>query len=374
MSAGKAIFNPEVPSPGARILESFFADFCHYAVAMKCFVTGASGFIGANLVHELVGQGHEVRALLRPGSDLRGLRGLMESQYTSVAGDINAPDTLKAGLAGCDWCFHVAASYHLWLRDYAPMYAANVEGTRNVLSAAGGAGCSRIVYTSTVGCIGLPRGVNGVVVPTDETTPVNEAQMSNHYKISKWRAERVALDLAGKGLPIVIVNPSAPVGPRDVKPTPTGQVIVDFLNRAMPAYLDTGLNWVHVRDVAVGHILAAQKGRVGERYILGNAEGNWTMAKAFEVLQEISGVPRPKMRVPYGVALLAAHADEVISKLSGKAPKAPLAGVRMAKYKMFFNPQKAVVELGLPQTTPRTALADAAEWFRQNGYVNTSKN
>ncbi|MGN6555752.1 MAG: NAD-dependent epimerase/dehydratase family protein, partial [Verrucomicrobiota bacterium] len=233
----------------------------------------------------------------------------------------------------------------------------------------GAAGCSRIVYTSTVGCIGLPKVVNGEVIPTDETTPVTVAQMSNHYKRSKWQAEEVALSLARKGLPIVIVNPSAPIGPRDVKPTPTGQVIVDFLNRKMPAYIDTGLNWVHVRDVAVGHLLAAEKGRIGERYILGNAEGNWTMKTALGVLEEITGIPAPKIQVPYAVALAAAHVDEAISGLTGKAPKAPLAGVRMAKYKMFFNPTRAIRELGLPQTPPRQALADAVQWFQQNGYV-----
>lgn len=333
---------------------------------MKCFVTGASGFIGANLVHELNARGHSVKALLRPNADLRGLTG---AEFERVAGDVSDKAALAAAMRGCDWCFHVAASYHLWLRDYAPMYAANVAGTRHVLEAAAEAGCARIVYTSTVGCIGLPRAVNGGVKPTDESTPVAESQMSNHYKLSKWRAELVACELAAKGLPIVIVNPSAPVGPRDVKPTPTGKVIVDFLNREMPAYLDTGLNWVHVRDVAVGHILAAERGRVGERYILGHAEGNWTMKQALDVLEEITHLPAPKFRVPYPVALTAAHVDEMISNFSGKPPKAPLAGVRMAKYKMFFDPAKAVRELGLPQTPPKQALADAVEWFRKHGYV-----
>lgn len=333
---------------------------------MKCFVTGASGFIGANLVHELNARGHSVKALLRPNADVRGLAG---AEFERVSGDVSNRAALVTVMRGCDWCFHVAASYHLWLSDYAPMYAANVDGTRNVIEAAAEAGCSRIVYTSTVGCIGLPRAVNGVLTPTDESTPVFEAQISNHYKLSKWRAEVVACELVGKGLPIIIVNPSAPVGPRDVKPTPTGKVIVDFLNREMPAYLDTGLNWVHVRDVAIGHIFAAERGRIGERYILGNVEGNWTMKEALDVLAEITGLPAPRFRVPYAVALAAAHVDETISKFTGKAPKAPLAGVRMAKYKMFFNPAKAVGELGLPQTSPKQALADAVEWFRANNYV-----
>ena len=333
---------------------------------MNCFVTGASGFIGANLVHELNARGHRVKALLRPNADLRGLK---DAAFERVNGDVSDRAALERALRGCDWCFHVAASYHLWLRDYAPMYAANVEGTRNVIEAATAAGCSRIVYTSTVGCIGLPKESNGVITPTDESAPVSEAQMSNHYKLSKWKAEVVARELAAKGAPVVIVNPSAPVGPRDVKPTPTGQVIVDFLNRAMPAYLDTGLNWVHVRDVATGHILAAEKGRAGERYILGHEQGNWTMKEALDLLAEITGVPAPGFRVPYWVALSAARVNEVFANLTGKPPKAPVAGVRMAKYKMFFSPAKAVRELGLPQTPPREALSDAVEWFRKNGCV-----
>ena len=228
---------------------------------------------------------------------------------------------------GCEWCFHVAASYHLWLRDYRPMYAANVEGTRNVIEAAAAAGCERIVYTSTVGCIGLPEPVGGRVTPADEARPTREGQMVNHYKRSKWQAEQLAMRLAREGLPVIIVNPSAPVGPRDVKPTPTGQVIVDFLNRRMPAYLDTGLNWVHVRDVAIGHILAAKNGCVGERYILGNAEGNWTMKEAFAVLEEITGIRAPRVRIPYAVALGAAYLNEALFVLH-RPPAQGAAGGR----------------------------------------------
>jgi dihydroflavonol-4-reductase len=335
---------------------------------MNCFVTGASGFIGANLVHELVARGHRVKALFRPGGNLRELKG---ADFERSEGDLSDRVALAKGMRGCEWCFHAAASYHLWLPDYAPMYAANVDGTRNVLEAAAEAGCSRIVYTSTVGCIGLPNSENGVVTPTDETTPVSEEEMYTDYKLSKWKAELIARELAAKGVPVVMVNPSAPVGPRDVKPTPTGRIILDFLNRRMPAFVDTGLNWVHVHDVAVGHILAAEKGRVGERYILGNAKGNWTMIEALEVLAEISGVPAPKIQIPYIVALAAAHTGEILSNLTGKPPRAPLAGVRMAKHKMFFNPAKAIRELGLPQTPPKQALEDAVEWFRANDYVKT---
>jgi dihydroflavonol-4-reductase len=333
---------------------------------MNCFVTGASGFIGANLVHELAARGHRVKALLRPGSNLRGLEG---AQFERVEGDLGDMARLRAVMRGCQWCFHMAASYHLWLRDYRPMYAANVEGTRNVIEAAGGADCAAIVYTSTVGCIGLPNRAHGQVIPSDETTPVSEGQMSNHYKLSKWRGEQEALRLARQGLPVIIVNPSTPIGPRDAKPTPTGQIIVDFLNRKLPAYLETGLNWVHVRDVAIGHILAAEKGGIGQRYILGSAQGNWSLKEAFAVLEEVAGVPAPKLRMPYFGALAAARVSETISALTGKAPRAPLAGVRMARHKMFFNPAKAIRELGLPQTPPREAMAEAVEWFRQNGYV-----
>lgn len=333
---------------------------------MKCLVTGASGFIGSNLVHELVARGHRVKAFVRPTSNLRGLDG---ADCERVLGDVREASQVESAMRGCDWCFHLAASYHLWLRDYSAMYETNVAGTRTVLAAAARVGCSRIVHTSTVGCIGLPHRCNGTVIPSDEVAPVSESQMSNHYKRSKWQAEQVALELAREGLPVIIVNPSAPVGPRDVKPTPTGRVILDFLNRKLPAYLDTGLNWTHVRDVAVGHILAAEKGRVGERYILGSADGNWTMIETLKVLADITGLAAPKLRVPYRVALFAAHIEEWLARFTGRPPKAPLAGVRMARHKMFFSPQKAVHELGLPQTPPRQAMVDAVEWFQSNDYI-----
>jgi len=334
---------------------------------MKCFVTGASGFVGSNLVHQLVARGHEVKALLRPGADVRGLAG---AAYERVNGDILDSAALEQGLKGCDWCFHVAASYQLWMRDYRPMYEANVTGTRKVLEAAGRARCQRIVYTSTVGCIGLPKEQNGQFTPTTELDLIAPTQLTNDYKKSKYQAEMVALDLfREKKLPIVIVNPSAPVGPRDVKPTPTGQVIVDFLNRRLPAYLETGLNWVHVRDVAEGHILAAEKGRLGERYILGHAESNWTMQQTLACLEELSGLPATRFKIPYGFAYGVALANELVSSVTGQPPRAPIAGVRMARYKMWFNPQKAIRELGLPQTPPKEAFTDAIEWFRANGYV-----
>jgi dihydroflavonol-4-reductase len=282
---------------------------------MKCFVTGASGFVGSNLVHELVARGHRVRALLRPGADERGLLGL---KYDKVAGDILDRKVLEEGMDGCDWCFHVAATYALWMRDYKPMYASNVEGTRTVLEAAGKMGCRKIVYTSTVGCIGLPKEVKGQWTPSTEADVIAPEQLSNDYKKSKFQGEAVAYELfRKKALPIIIVNPSAPVGPGDVKPTPTGQLIVDYLNRRMPAYVETGLNWVHVRDVAIGHILAAERGRFGERYILGNADGNWTMAQTFAILQELTGIPAPKHKIPHWFAMKVAEANELISAVTG---------------------------------------------------------
>ena len=335
---------------------------------MKCFVTGASGFIGSNLVHELLARKHRVKALVRPESDLRGLA---DVQVEYVTGDLSDRQFLRREIDGCDWCFHCAASYHLWLPDYKPMYLANVEGTFNVIEAAGHTSCQRIVYTSTVGCVGLPKEVNGQIVPSTEADTITNENLTNDYKRSKWEAELVAAKFARDGLPVIIVNPSAPVGPRDAKPTPTGQIIVAFLNREMPAYLETGLNWVHVRDVAAGHILAAEKGTIGERYILGNKDGNWTMEETLRALEEITGVPAPKMKIPHWVAMAAAHVDEGTSFFTRKPPKAPVAGVRMAKYKMWFNPAKAIRELGLPQTPPKQAFADAVEWFRKNGYVKS---
>lgn len=333
---------------------------------MKCFVTGASGFIGSNLVHELLARGHRVKALLRPGTEERGLLG---QKFERVPGNLLDRQLLEREIAGCDWCFHLAACYHLWMRDYRPMYAVNVEGTRNVLEAAGKAGCQKIVYTSTVGCIGLPAD-NGHIEPATEADTTSPDQLTGHYKRSKFQAEAVAMELFRKqGLPIVIVNPSAPVGPGDVKPTPTGQIIVDFLNRRLPAYLDTGLNWVHVRDVAIGHILAAEKGINGQRYILGHQDGNWTMQQTLNALGKITGLPAPTRQIPYWLALGFAELSEGAAFFTGRAPQATLAGVRMARHKMWFDPGKAIRELGLPQTPPAQAFTDAVTWFRANGYV-----
>jgi dihydroflavonol-4-reductase len=334
---------------------------------MKCFVTGASGFVGSNLVQELLARGHRVKALLRPGTSSPAAE---SPAYEIVTGDLLDRRLLDQALAGCDWCFHVAASYHLWMRDYAPMYAVNVQGTRNIIEAAGLAGCQRIVYTSTVGCIRVPKPTNGTIVPATEADTASPEALSNDYKRSKFQAETVALELfQTRQFPVIIVNPSAPIGPGDAKPTPTGQIIVDFLNGRLPAYLDTGLNWVHVRDVAVGHILAAEKGVLGQRYILGHQEGNWTMQQTLETLARLTGQSAPRWKLPYWLALRIAEVSEGIAFFTGKAPQATLAGVRMAKHKMWFNPAKAIRELGLPQTPPEQAFADAIAWFRAHGYV-----
>jgi dihydroflavonol-4-reductase len=334
---------------------------------MKCFVTGASGFIGSNLVQELLARGHHVKALLRPDADVGGLADL---KIERVGGDILDREVLARELAGCDWCFHVAGIYQLWRRNYAHMYEVNVEGTRRVIEAAGRAACQKIIHTSTVGCIALPRLEAGKIIPATEAEPVTEEQMTSDYKRSKFYAEAVAMELFHqKGLPVIIVNPSAPVGPEDRKPTPTGQIIVDFLNRKLPAYLDTGLNWVHVRDVAVGHILAAEHGQLGERYILGHQAGNWTMQQTLVELEKITGIPAPRVQIPYWLAMRFAEVSEGFAWITGKPPRAPLAGVRMARHKMWFDPGKAIRALGLPQTPPQQAFADAVQWYRANGYV-----
>ena len=327
---------------------------------MKAFVSGATGFIGASIVRELLKDGHEVRALARPGANRKNITGLSLEIWE---GDLLAPESLAAGVAGCDLLFHAAADYRLWTRDPAAMYAANVEGTRALLEAALKGGVRRVVYTSSVGTLGNP----GDGTPGDESTPVTFADMVGDYKKSKFLAERVAEEFLGRGLPLVIVNTSTPIGWRDIKPTPTGKIIVDILNRKMPAYLDTGLNLIDVEACARGHILAAEKGRVGEKYILGAQ--NLTLREIFMLLEEISGAPAPKVRLPYTPILAAAHVNEFLSRITGREPLIPLNGVLMARKFMFFDSSKAIRELGLPQTPVTEALAKAVEWFRANGYV-----
>lgn len=328
---------------------------------MKAFVTGATGFIGASIVRELLKDGIAVRALVRPGSDLRNLEGLpVEVQQ----GDLLDRTSLENGCDGCDWVFHAAADYRLWTRTPHSMYRANVEGTRNLLEAALASGAERVIYTSSVGTLGNP----GDGTPGDEQTPVTLRDMAGDYKKSKFLAEREAEKFVDRGLPLVIVNPSTPVGPQDIKPTPTGKIIVDFLNGNMPAYLDTGLNLIAVEDCARGHILAAQKGQIGSKYILGNR--NLTLREIFAMLERITGQPAPKVRLPYWPILLAAYANEGIARITGREPLIPLAGVQMARKFMYFDSSRAVNELGLPQTSVESALGRAVDWFMANGYLN----
>jgi dihydroflavonol-4-reductase len=327
---------------------------------MKTFITGATGFIGASIVRELLKDGREVRALVRKGSETSNLTGLDVEFWQ---GDLRDPAGLGQGLKGCDVLYHAAADYRLWTRDPAEMYRINVDGTVAILEAALNNGLSRVVYTSSVGTLGNP----GDGTPGNEDTPVSLGDMVGHYKKSKFLAEREAERFVARGLPLVIVNPSTPVGPLDIKPTPTGRIIVDFLNRRMPAFLDTGLNIIAVEDCAKGHVLAEQRGVVGRKYVLGNA--NLTLREIFAILAEITGLPAPKVRLPYLPILLAAYINEGFSKITGREPLIPLAGVQMAAKFMYFDPSRAVRELGLPQTPVREALQRAVEWFRQNGYV-----
>jgi dihydroflavonol-4-reductase len=329
---------------------------------MRVLVTGATGFVGGAVARALLQAGREVRLLVRPTADRRNIRELAVEVYH---GDVTDLDSLRHATAGCEQVYHVAALYKLWVRRKRDIYESNVTGTENVCIAAREHGVKKLVYTSSVATLGLPRGGS----PGDEETPVSLKDMVGHYKRSKYLAEQVALKYAKEGLPVVIVNPSTPVGEADVKPTPTGKIIVDFLNGKMPAYVDTGLNLIDVEDVAAGHLLAAEKGRVGGKYILGNE--NLTLQQILLLLSELTGQPAPRFKVPYLMALSVAYVDAAIARLiPGREPFVPPVGVKLSKKKMFFNPGKAVRELGLPQTPVREALRKAIAWFCQNGYVN----
>jgi dihydroflavonol-4-reductase len=333
---------------------------------MDALVTGGTGFVGANLARALVATGATVRVLARPGADRRALQGV---KVEIVEGDLLDAASLARACVGVDTVYHVAADYRLWVPDPAVLHRVNVDGTRAMLEAAGSAGARRVVYTSTVGALGIPK--DGA--PGTEDTPVSLTDMVGAYKVSKFLAEQAALEFARRGLPVIVVNPSAPIGPWDVKPTPTGQMIVDFMSGKMFATLDTGLNLVHVRDVAQGHVLAAQRGKVGERYILGAARGNISLAEIGRLLSEITGRRPPRVRVPYAVAWCGAACMETVARLTGGAPKVPLTAVRMAKKHMYFSPAKAIRELGLPQTDVRVALREAVEWFAAHGYARLAK-
>ncbi len=329
------------------------------AIMPIAFITGATGFVGYHVAAGLVRKGWSLRALCRKPpaqhGDLPGVEWLI--------GDIRDSGRVKSAMLGAEAVFHVAADYRLWAPDPREVYESNVTGTVNVMQAALESRVGRVVHTSTVGALGLvPDGT-----PADENTPVCLDDMVGHYKRSKFLAEREAEKFLENGLPLVFVHPSTPVGPRDHKPTPTGKIIVDFLNKKMPAYLDTGLNLVDVRDVAEGHTLALERGKIGEKYILGNR--NQTLAEIFSMLEEISGTPAPRVKLPYTPILWLAGTLHLVSLLTRRQPLIPYEGVKMAAKRMFFDPSKAIRELGLPQTPVETALSDAVEWFRQNGYV-----
>ncbi len=313
-------------------------------------VTGASGFLGWHVARVAIERGCAVRALVRPGSRV------VELPVESVTGDLRDPASLERAASGCGIVFHVAGDYRLWSRNPRELYDSNVEGTRNLLQTARAAGVERIVYTSTVGTIGIPRGGLG-----DETTPASLDDMSGDYKRSKFLAEQVALEFARAGMDIVIVNPTAPMGDHDFKPTPTGQIVLDFLNGAMPAYIDTGLNVVDVRDAAEGHWLACQRGRSGERYILGSE--NLTLAEILRQLAAIAHRAPPRVRLPYFVAWCAGACGTAWAKLSGSPPRVSLEAVRLARTKMWVTHAKAARELGYRPGPAVQALGRAVEWF-----------
>ncbi len=320
-------------------------------------VTGATGFVGWHVARKLLDRGQRVRILARDPARIRELDGVEPAR-----GDLRDPDSLARAIEGCGLVFHVAADYRLWTREPDEMFRSNVDGTRNLLAAAKSAGVERVVYTSTVGCIGMPND-GGLC---DERSPVAIEEMTGPYKRSKFLAEKVAMEFAEGGLDVVVVNPTAPVGDHDFKPTPTGKIVVDFVRGKMPAFLDTGLNVVDVRDVAEGHLQAAERGKTGERYILGSE--NLTLQRIFAILAEIEGKPAPKMRVPYAVAYAAGVASTAWAGITGREPLAPLDGVRMAKKKMWVRHEKASRELGFAPGPAPAALRRAVEWFRANGY------
>ena len=328
---------------------------------MRAFITGATGFIGYHVAKRLKAESYDVRALVR---DTGAASALTALGIEPVQGDVRDPVSIGNAMRGCSQAYHIAADYRLWVPDPETMYEINVTGTRNVMACALEQGVDKIVYTSTVGVWAGSRNR----APLNEETPSDPKKMIGHYKQSKYLAEKEVFRFVEKGLPVVIVNPSAPVGAMDRKPTPTGKMIVDFLNGKIPAYLDTGLNFVDVEDVAAGHWLASIHGNIGERYILVNQ--NMTLKAFFVTLAHIAERKPPMFRLPYYPVLLAAYVDEAISnRLSHREPRIPVTGVKMAKKYMFFECEKAVGHLKLPQTPVESAVKKAVEWFTQNGYV-----
>lgn len=328
---------------------------------MNVFITGATGFVGAHVARHLAEQGAQLRALVRATSNLSNLEGVAAE---TTVGDLLQPEGLRTAIRGCDAVMHVAADYRLWAPDPKTMYAANVEGTRALLRIAREEGVPRFVYTSSVATMGFKS--DGRIV--DESTPVSLDDMIGHYKRSKFMAEQAAIEAAQAGQQVMVLNPTTPIGAMDVKPTPTGRIVVDFLNRKFPAYVDTGLNLVDVREVAQAHCAALEKGRPGERYILGGE--NLTLKKILDKMAAITGLPSPKMRVPHGVAMTFAFFDETITgRMRGREPRATVEAVKMGKKKMFASSAKAERELGFRVVPVEGALRSAIEWFRAHGYA-----
>lgn len=332
---------------------------------MRAFVTGTTGFLGSHVARVLADQGAELRLLARPTSNLKNLDGLKAEIAT---GDLRDPGSLEKAMAGCDTVFHVAADYRLWVRDPEEMYRSNVDGTRAILEAARKNGVGRVVYTSSVATVGFTSSGHGPGQPADEDSPVSLADMIGHYKRSKFMAEQVALEAGRGGMHVVVVNPTTPVGERDVKPTPTGRIVLDFLKRKFPAYVETGLNLVDVRECAQGHVAALEKGRPGERYILGGE--NLTLKQILDKLGDITGLSSPKIKLPYIFAFAAGVVDEAITgRILHREPRATVDTVRMGKKKMFASSAKAERELGWKILPVDGALRRAVEWFQSNGYV-----
>jgi len=328
---------------------------------MLAFVTGATGFLGSHVARVLAEQGTSLRLLVRPTSDLRNIADLNADR---VVGDLRDPASIEKALAGCDALFHVAADYRLWVRNPEQMYRSNVEGTRGLIEAARKQGVRKIVYTSSVATMGFSS--NGTLA--DENSPVTLDDMIGHYKRSKFMAEQVAFEAARSGVDVVVVNPTTPIGERDLKPTPTGRIVVDFLKRKFPAYVDTGLNLVDATECARGHIRALEKGRTGERYILGGE--NLTLKQILDRLGAITGLPSPKVKLPYVFALAAGVVDETVTgRLLGREPRATIDAVRMGRKKMFITSAKAERELGWRSVPVDDALQRSVEWFRANGYA-----
>jgi dihydroflavonol-4-reductase len=328
---------------------------------MKAFVTGATGFVGSHVARVLAGHGADLRLLVRASSDPKNIQRLNADR---VIGDLRDPASIEKAMAGCDVVFHVAADYRLWVRDPEQMFRSNVDGTRAVLDAARKNGVRRVVYTSSVATIGFTS--NGR--PADENSPVALDNMIGPYKRSKFMAEEVALEAGRSGMDVVVVNPSTPVGEHDIKPTPTGRIVVDFLKKKFPAYVDTGLNLVDVAECARGHVEALEKGRSGERYILGGE--NLTLKQILDKLATITGLPSPTVKVPYVLALATGVVDEVVTgRILGREPRATIDAVRMGRKKMFVSCVKAERELGWKVVPVDGALRRAVEWFQANGYA-----